>query len=71
MTVQIDIKHAFNANHKALTTRTISSDLNECEVGAFACAENEDCQDTVGGYDCVCSAGWNRTEEGSSCTGRN
>ena len=50
---------------------TTLTDLNECEVGAFTCAENEDCQDNVGGYDCVCSEGWYRRDGDLFCTGEN
>ena len=48
----------------------ISSDLNECEVGTSICAENEDCHDVLGSYDCVCSAGWYMRDGDQCCMGK-
>lgn len=32
-------------------------DLDECTMGMHKCAENEDCVNNIGGYDCNCKEG--------------
>ncbi|XP_063713010.1 uncharacterized protein LOC134841143 isoform X2 [Symsagittifera roscoffensis] len=36
-------------------------DIDECELGRFICAENAECVNTVGYYDCVCKEGLQST----------
>lgn len=41
-------------------------DIDECSLGVASCAENAECLDTDGSYECLCSSGY--TGNGTSCT---
>ena len=49
------------------------SDIDECADGLDDCDVNADCNDTLGGFECTCIAGWkgNGTfcENMDECTG--
>ncbi len=40
-------------------------DINECSTGAFVCLVNSHCNNTIGGYTCVCNPGYS----GDACVG--
>ena len=48
----------FKGISKLLITTTLLTDIDECLLGSFICEANTDCVNTVGSYDCVCSAGY-------------
>ena len=37
---------------------SLSSDLNECELGFHDCDPRAECHDMEEGYHCVCPEGW-------------
>ena len=41
------------------------TDIDECSVGVVSCAENAECLDTDGSYECICSSGY--TWNGTTC----
>ena len=41
------------------------TDIDECSVGVVSCAENAECLDTDGSYECICSSGY--TSNGTTC----
>ncbi len=43
----------------------LSLDINECSTGDVTCGSHEHCNNTVGGYSCVCDTGYS----GSPCIG--
>ncbi len=48
---------------KALTH--VFKDINECNLGTYSCAETEECNNTVGSYECICKSGYS----GNPCSG--
>ena len=36
----------------------VQSDVNECEGENFPCADNAECQDTEGSFECSCLSGY-------------
>ena len=49
----------------------LSTDIDECSVGSHNCkAELEEvCNNTVGGFECVCPEGFHRANKSSMCLG--
>ena len=37
------------------------TDIDECENATASCPEEEECQNTVGSFTCVCLEGFSRT----------
>nr|XP_042899317.1 hemicentin-1-like isoform X2 [Parasteatoda tepidariorum] len=50
-----------------LFNETTCIDINECEDGTFSCSVEQECKNTIGGYECinVCSEGFSRATNGS------
>ena len=36
----------------------VHSDVNECEGDIFPCADNAECYDTEGSFECICLLGY-------------
>ena len=36
----------------------LATDFNECENNASECSENSYCNNTIGGYECLCNDGF-------------
>lgn len=47
----------------------VSSDINECEIGAHNCDRHATCTNTAGSFKCNCAPGW--IGNGLKCTGNN
>ena len=46
----------------------LSLDINECITGTYVCEDgNSDCNNTIGGYECVCNDGYEAIN--GSCIG--
>ena len=45
-------------------------DVNECELDESPC-ENGECVNSVGGFRCVCGAGYKPSDDCRSCIGNN
>ena len=45
----------------------VLTDINECD-DVHGCHAEATCQNTAGGYECHCNAGW--TGDGRSCSGK-
>jgi Calcium-binding EGF domain. len=43
-------------------------DVNECEKGTDGCQHL--CENTKGGYKCLCKPGFTLNNDGKSCTGK-
>ncbi len=43
-------------------------DINECTDGSADCAENADCENNEGSYDCTCKTGF--SGNGKTCSGK-
>ena len=44
------------------------ADIDECSHGNYTCQENAECSNVMGGYECVCRDGYERTDN-NSCIG--
>lgn len=53
----------FNANR-------IFSDIDECQDGSHMCRYSQICQNTIGGYGCICPRGYRTQGVGLPCLGR-
>ena len=42
-------------------------DIDECSLGVASCAENAECLDTDGSYECLCSSGYTGNETSCTC----
>ncbi len=47
-------------------------DIDECDDPENRCSEsrNEECRNTVGGYDCQCKAGYKNSTHEGRCIGK-
>ena len=45
-------------------------DVDECEVTPDICGENGDCNNTMGGHECVCHAGYTIDDQGNCTVGK-
>jgi len=45
-------------------------DVDECEVTPDICGENGDCNNTIGGHECVCHAGYTLDDQGNCTVGK-
>ena len=43
-------------------------DVDECEEGTSGC--QQDCNNTIGSYNCKCQPGYRLAEDGHMCNGR-
>ena len=44
-------------------------DVNECELATHGCSNSAECVNVPGTYSCVCSAGYQLSDDGTACQG--
>ena len=56
----ISLNHFYHPFH-------LISDIDECVIGTHNCSNDTECNNTKGGFNCMCKAGF--TGDGKKCTG--
>lgn len=49
------------------TPNFLLADIDECKEGLASCPTLRECVNTVGGFQCNCSAGYKENEETGNC----
>ena len=54
-----------NSNNLLISVIAIYTDIDECESEIFRCPKDAVCNNTNGGYDCVCKPGYHKVNNGT------